>query len=122
MREQPLRGRHPQRFGDIERVTELCETYKACPIVAEGFGFDSTHEHHMLMGNNVWRKERRHGMEFVETVGHHPVKEPVCCVNMWSEGAGNDPVSFGRRILWMYNHVWQNGCTYKWVKWCINLI
>jgi len=38
MREQPLRGRHPQRFGYIERVAELCETYEACPIVAEGLG------------------------------------------------------------------------------------
>jgi len=78
MREQPLWGRHPQRFGYIERVAELCETYKACAIVAEGFGFDGMHKHDMLMGNNVWRKEGRQGMEFVETIGCHPVKEPVC--------------------------------------------
>jgi len=122
MRQKPLQGRHSQRLWYVERVAELCEMYKTRPIVAEGFGFDSMHEHDMLVGNNVWMKERRQGMEFVETVGHHPVKEPVFHANVWPEGAGNDPVSFGRSILWMYNHMWENGCTYKWVKWCIKLI
>jgi len=122
MRQKPLRGRHSQRLWYIERVAELCEMYETCPIVAEGFGIDSMHKHDMLRGNNVWRKERRQGMEFVETIGYHPVKEPVCRTNVWPQGAGNDPVSFWRTILWMYNHMWQNGCAYMWVKGCIKLI
>jgi len=122
MRQKPLQGRHSQRLWYIERVAELCEMYETCHIVAEGFGFDSTYEHDTLVGNNVWRKERRQGMEFVETVGCHPVKEPVCHTNIWLEGAGNDPVSFGRSILWMYNCMWHNGCAYMRVKWRIKLI
>jgi len=110
MSQKPLWGRHSQRLWYIERVTELCEMYETHSIVAEGFGFDSPHKHDMLVGNNVWRKERRQGMEFVETIGHHPVKEPVCHANVRLEGAGKDPGSFGRSILWMYNGMWENGC------------
>ena len=95
MRQKPLQGRHSQRLWYIERVAELCETDETCPIVAEGFGFDSAHKHDMLMGNNVWRKERRQGIEFVETIGHHPVKEPSAMLTCGQWGLGKTLLALG---------------------------